>query len=82
MEHVFPLVFPFMKWVHANREGLEERGLARFRILPLDDPRAPMTFEVSWLSCAHLGQLVYLWQTEEWDRQWFCRYRLAQASLN
>jgi hypothetical protein len=76
IEHVFPLAFPFMKWVHAHREGLEEMGLARFRVLPLDDPRAPLTFEVSWLTCGHLGQLVYLWQTDEWDREWFRKHRV------
>jgi hypothetical protein len=82
IEHVFPLAFPFMQWVHTHREGLEEMGLARFRVLPLDDPRAPLTFEVSWLSCEHLGQLVYLWQTDEWDGEWHRRYRLAQASFH
>jgi hypothetical protein len=80
IEHVFPLAFGFVSWVHANREGLEQMGLARFRVLPLDDPRAPLTFEVSWLSCVHLGQLVYLWQTDQWDDEWHRRYRLDQAS--
>jgi hypothetical protein len=76
LEHVLPLAFPFLLWVHENRADLEEAGLARFRVLPLDDPRAPTTYEVSWLTCGHLGQLVYLWQTEEWDREWFRKHRV------
>ena len=81
IEHVFPLVFPFMNWVHTHREGLEEMGLARFRVLPLDDPRAPLTFEVSWLSCGHLSEVVYLWQTDQWDDQWQRGYRLRKLGL-
>jgi len=73
--HVFPIALPFMQWVHAHREGLEQMGLARFRVLPLDDPRAPMTFEVGWLTCGHLGQLVYLWQTDQWDEEWMRNHR-------
>jgi hypothetical protein len=78
LQHVFPIVFGFLLWVHENRAGLEAQGLARFRVLPLSDPRAPLTYEVSWLSCEHFAQLLYLWQTNQWDEDWQGRYRVKQ----
>ena len=79
LDHVFPLAFPFLAWVHEYRKELEDLGYARFRVLPLEDPRAPLTYEVNWLSCDLLAQLVYLWQLDDWDQKWFGQYRLSQA---
>lgn len=81
LEHVFRIAFGFLLFVHENRVAIEEAGLARFRILALDDPRTPTTFEVNWLSCDRLAHLVYCWQTEEWDKEWHGRYRLSQHGL-
>jgi hypothetical protein len=81
LDHVFRIAFGFLLFVHENRVAIEEAGLARFRILALDDPRAPTTFEVNWLSCDRLAHLIYCWQTEEWDKEWNCRYRLSQHGL-
>jgi hypothetical protein len=33
LDHVFPIAFPFLAWVHENRQELEELGLARWRLL-------------------------------------------------
>jgi hypothetical protein len=76
LEHVLPIAFGFLAWVHEHRRDVEEAGLARFRILPLDDPRAPTTFEVNWLSCDRLAQLIAVWQEDEWDEQWFRQMRV------
>ena len=76
LEHVLPIAFGFLLWVHENRAVIEEAGLARFRILALEDPRAPLTFEVNWLSCDRLAQLVAVWQEDEWDEQWFRQMRV------
>jgi hypothetical protein len=78
LQHVLPLAFELLAWVHENREPLEARGLARFRLLPLSDPRAPATWEVNWLSCAHVAQLVHLWQLDAWDAEWERSQRLQQ----
>ena len=77
MAHVFPIVFSFLAWVHRNRREIEEAGLARFRVLPLDDPRAPLTYEISWLRCNFVAELVAVWQEDEWDEQWCKEHRLA-----
>lgn len=77
LEHVFPIVFPFLRWVHQNRQELEEAGLIRVRILNLPDPRAPMTFEVNWLSPEHCAQVVGVWQEDEWDAEWHGHARVA-----
>jgi hypothetical protein len=79
LEHVFPIAFEFLAWVHCYRKELEERGFARFRILPLSDPKAPLTFEVNWLRCEFLAQVVGMWQLDQWDEQWFGEYRLSQS---
>jgi hypothetical protein len=76
LDHVFRVAFGFLAWVHERRAEIEEAGLARFRVLPLDDPRAPLTYEVNWLSCDRLAQLVAVWQEDEWDEQWFRQMRV------
>lgn len=80
LDHIFPVAFPFLAWVHEHREQLQERGLARFRRLELSDPRAPVTWEVNWLSCAAAAQLVFLWQLDEWDAEWWRNYRRTNGS--
>jgi hypothetical protein len=82
LEHVLPMAFRFIAWVHANRKEIEAQGHARFRLLPLTDPRAPMTFEVGWISTGRLAHLIYLWQTDEWDEQWFAAERVRKAGLS
>lgn len=79
LEHVFSIAFPFLAWVHAHRKELEELGFARFRVLPLEDARAPVTYEVNWLRCEFLAQVVGLWEVDCWDKQWFGQYRLSQV---
>lgn len=82
LAHVLPIAFEFLSWVHRWRSEIEEAGLARFRILPLDDPRAPLTFEVNWLSCDRLAQLIAVWQEDEWDEEWHRVFRLSRAGLS
>ena len=77
LQHVFPIAFPFLAWVHLHRQELEELGLARWRLLDLPDPRAPLTYEINWLECANVGQIVYLWQTDSWDAEWHRQSRLS-----
>ena len=77
LEHVFPIAFPFLAWVHLHRQELEELGLARWRLLDLPDPRAPLTYEINWLECANVGQIIYLWQTDSWDAEWLRQSRLS-----
>lgn len=81
LAHVFPIAFGFLRWVHENRREIEEAGLARFRILPLSDDRAPLTYEVSWLRCSFVAELIAVWQEDEWDEDWQRRYRLSQTRL-
>jgi hypothetical protein len=76
LEHVLPMAFPFLAWVHEYREQIAALGLAQFRTIDLSDPRAPLTFEVNWLEPANVAQLLYLWQTDEWDAEWRRQYRL------
>jgi len=52
------------------------RELARFRQLELSDPAAPITWEVNWLGCEELAQLVYIWQLDQWDAEWHRTQRL------
>ena len=84
LQHVFPIAFPFLHWVHLHRDQLQELGLIRVRILDLPDPRAPMTFEVNWLRAEWLAELVAIWQEEEWDANWWRQTRLTswQRSLS
>ena len=77
LEHVLPIAFPFLAWIHEHREQLQARELARFRVLDLSDPRAPLTYEVDWLGCDKLAHLVYLWQTDQWDAEWHRQSRLS-----
>ena len=81
LEHILPIAFGFIAWVHKFRDDIEEAGLARFRVLPLDDPRAPLTYEVNWLSCDKLAELVCVWLEDEWDEDWHRAYRLSQNGL-
>lgn len=81
LEHVFPIAFPFLAWVHEHRHALVERGLIGHRQIDLADPRAPMTFEIDWLSCDRLAQLLYLWQTDLWEEEWQRQHRLNVAGL-
>ena len=78
LQHIFPIAFPFLAWVHSYRQELEAQGLARFRRLELSDPAAPITYEVNWLRCDVLAQLIYLWQMDSWDAEWARSYRLSQ----
>ena len=78
LEHIFPIAFGFIAWVHELRHELEERGLMRCRLLPLSDPAAPLTYEISWLRCEFLAEIVYLWQTDQWDAEWHQSFRLNQ----
>lgn len=77
LEHILPLAFPFLAWVHENREAIAAQGLARFRVLDLPDPRAPMTFEINWLNCESVAQLAYLWQLDSWDTEWHRQSRIS-----
>jgi hypothetical protein len=79
--HVLPLAFSFLQWAHELRVELQKAELARFRVLPLDDPAAPITYEVSWISTAHLARLVFLWQTDVWDGDWHAVERCRRAGL-
>ena len=79
LAHVFPLHFGFVAWVHEMRHELEKAGFLRHRVLPLSDPAAPLTIEISWLRCEFLAQVVYLWQTQDWDDHWHGSYRLSQS---
>ena len=76
--NVQPMAVPFLCWVHANRQELQELGLIRLRVLDLPDPRAPLTYEVNWLSPNHLAEVVSAWQDDEWDAEWHRNYRLHQ----
>ena len=77
INHILPLAFPFLAWVHAHREEIAEMGLAGFRVLDLPDPRAPLTFEVNWLGCSKVAELLYLWQTDQWETEWARHSRLS-----
>jgi hypothetical protein len=78
LRHVLPVAFPFLAWVHEHRQQLEALGLARWRLLELSDPRAPVTFEVNWLDCERVAQLIGLWQTDSWDAEWERNQRSLQ----
>lgn len=78
IEHILPLAFDFLAWVHEHREPIAARELAKFRRIELSDPRAPVTWEVAWLSCEKLAQLVYAWQLDAWDAEWARQSRLLQ----
>jgi hypothetical protein len=79
LAHVFPIAFGFLLWAHTHRREIEEAGLARFRVLPLSDPAAPITYEISWLRCTFLAELIAIWQEDEWDEEWQQQYRLRKA---
>jgi len=84
LQHVLPLAFDFLLWVHWRRDQLQALELLKWRVLPLSDPRAPLTIEVNWLGCGKLAQLSAMWQEDrddcrllaEWEasrqvREWF-----------
>jgi hypothetical protein len=77
LEHIFPITFPFLAWVHSYRQELEAQGLARFRRLELSDPAAPITYEVNWIGCEVLAQLIYIWQLDSWDAEWERNHRTS-----
>lgn len=70
LQHVFPIAFPLLQWVHLYREELQKLGLIRVRLLDLPDPRAPLTYEVNWLSAENCAEVVRMWQEDEWDANW------------
>ena len=67
LQHVLPLAFPFLLWVHARREPLQAMELIRWRVVPLSDARAPLTIEINWLDCGKLARLVALWMEDAAD---------------
>lgn len=77
LQHILPLAFELLAWVHEHREPIQSRGLAQFRLLDLPDPRAPATWEVNWLSCENVAELVQAWQQDQWDAEWERSARLA-----
>jgi hypothetical protein len=79
LAHVFPIAFGFLLWCHNHRREIEEAGLARWRILPLSDPAAPLTYEVSWLRTEFLAEILCIWHEDEWDEEWWKQRRLASA---
>ncbi|MDI9407316.1 MAG: hypothetical protein QM522_11485 [Chitinophagaceae bacterium] len=81
LEHVLPIAFAFLAWVHEYRKELEAQGLIRARLIPLSDPRAPHTYEVSWLGLEQLGQVVAAWQLDSWDAEWFATERVRLAGM-
>jgi hypothetical protein len=76
--HVTPIDGGFVRWVHENRTDLEEAGFLRIRKLHLDDPRAPTTWEVNFLSPVHLAELLVVWDEEQWQDQWEREQRLSK----
>jgi hypothetical protein len=78
LQHILPVAFPFLCWVHLHRQDLQELGLIRLRLLDLPDPRAPLTFEVNWLSLEHCAEVIRLWQDDVWDADWHGNYRVFQ----
>jgi len=78
LKHILPMAFELLAWIHEHREPIEARGLARFRLLPLSDPRAPATWEINWLSCDRVAQVVQMWQVDAWDAQWERNQRIQQ----
>lgn len=81
LQHILPVRFELLCWMHENRRQLQELELVRFRVLDLPDPRAPMTFEVNWMSCAAVAQVLALFIEEEWDSQWWRQQRIRGAVL-
>jgi hypothetical protein len=79
LQHILPVAFPFLCWVHLHRQELQELGLIRLRLLDLPDPRAPLTFEVNWLSLEHCAEVIRLWQDDVWDAHWHAEHRLFLA---
>ena len=78
LQHILPLAFPFLCWIHLYRQELQELGLVRMRVLDLPDPRAPLTYEVNWLDLDHLAEVIRIWQDDEWDADWHRNFRLTQ----
>lgn len=79
LEHVGQLNFSFLKWCHKHRFEIQEAGLAVWRALQLSDPRAPMTFQVNWLSLDKLSDLIHVWWEECWDLEWFRSYHRSRG---
>lgn len=70
LRHVLPICWDFLAWVWKWREEIEAVGLARFRRIPLQDPRAPAVWEINWQSCANVAELLCLAGEDEWDIEW------------
>ena len=81
MQHILPMSFGFVRWVFEHRYQLGERSLIKWRVLPLSDSRAPQTFEIDWLSTDRLAQLLYLWELDNWNEEWYRLATLKQAAL-
>lgn len=79
-EHIIPINFGFLRWVFENRNPLIEKGLIKCRLLDLPDPRAPQTYEIDWLTCGNVAQLLFLWELDEWDDEWYRVATLRQAA--
>jgi hypothetical protein len=69
----------FIRFVHEERADLEVAGLLRVRKLDLQDPRARATWEVDWISCRHLAQVLAVWDEEKWQDEFEQRQRLRLA---
>jgi len=79
LQYITPVLAGFIIWAHQNRADLEGLGLARFRVLPLQDPRAPATWEINWLTLEKLAEVIYLWQTDQWEHEWQGNHRVSMA---
>jgi hypothetical protein len=75
LQYVTPILAGFVIWAHQNRADLEGLGLASFRVLPLQNPRAPATWEINWLTLGKLAEVIYLWQTDQWEHEWQGNHR-------
>jgi hypothetical protein len=81
LAHCFRLAFPFLQWVHVLRKELADREMIAVRQIPLADPRAPATWEVDWISCEKLAELVAAWQVDEWDIEWHRKHAATPCQL-
>jgi hypothetical protein len=78
LEHVLPVAFPFLAWVHARREQLQRLELLSWRVVPLADPAAPLTVEINWLSCGKLARLVALWHEDLEDERLLAQWEAGR----
>jgi hypothetical protein len=71
--HTFPLPFEFLFWCHKHRSVLIGTGLVAHREIRIPDPRAPITYELNWISPDHMASVVSLWELDTADAAWFAR---------